>query len=228
MTPSPFVVGTTNTSSHQLLANGLTALGSFTGAQPAKNLGVKVLLEGLYSGNGQMGKAQNSSGDQFPGSIADQVIIELHSAVPGDFETVIYSSGYVNLGTNGELSLSVPSNLNSSYYLAVKHRNSIETISALPVSFSGNLVSYNFTDNSAKAKGNNLKPSGDGYYLVYCGDVNQDGLLDGDDMIQVDNDSANLLLGYNDSDLNGDGQVNEVDVDLLTSNSSSFISVKKP
>lgn len=228
MTPSPFVVGTTNTSSHQLLANGMTALGSFTGAQPAKNLGVKVLLEGLYSGNGQMGKAQNSSGDQFPGSIADQVVIELHSAVPGDFENVIYSSGYVNLGTNGELSLSVPSNLNSSYYLVVKHRNSIETISALPVSFSGNLVSYDFTDNSAKAKGNNLKPSGDGYYLVYCGDVNQDGLLDGDDMIQVDNDSANLLSGYNDSDLNGDGQVNETDVDLLTSNSSSFISVKKP
>jgi hypothetical protein len=228
MTPIPLVVGTINTSAHQLTANGLTALGSFTGAQPAKSLGVKVLLEGLYSGSGHMGKAQNSAGDQFPGSIADQVVIELHSAVTGDFETILYSSGNINLGTNGELSLSVPSSLNSNYYLVVKHRNSIETVSALPVSFSGNLVSYDFTDNSAKAKGNNLKPSGDGYYLVYCGDVNQDGLLDGDDMIQVDNDSAHLLLGYNDSDLNGDGQVNEVDIDLLTSNSSNFISVKKP
>ncbi|MBK7031401.1 MAG: hypothetical protein IPH45_20400 [Bacteroidales bacterium] len=228
MNPIPTMAGTVNTSQHQLTATGITTLGSFTGIQLDKSLSVSLFLEGLYAGSGLMNKAQNASGDQFAGNTADQVEVELHSSVPGDYPTLIYSSGPVNLSTNGQIATTIPLNFGGSYYLAIRHRNSIETVSAIPVSFSGSSITYNFTDLSAKAYGNNLKQANDGSYLLYVGDVNQDGLVDADDMILMDNEAASFSEGYLVTDLNGDGVVNITDIDYADSNASSFISARKP
>ncbi|MBK7173702.1 MAG: dockerin type I repeat-containing protein [Bacteroidales bacterium] len=228
MNPIPTMAGTVNTSQHQLTATGITTLGSFTGIQLDKSLSVSLFLEGLYAGSGLMNKAQNASGDQFAGNTADQVEVELHSSVPGDYPTLIYSSGPVNLSTNGQIATTIPLNFGGSYYLSIRHRNSIETVSAIPVSFSGSSITYNFTDQSNKAYGNNLKQANDGSYLLYAGDVNQDGLIDADDMILMDNEAASFSEGYLVTDLNGDGVVNITDIDYADSNASSFISARKP
>ena len=45
-----------------------------------KTLNVKAFLEGLYAGAGLMNKAQNETGDQFTGTTADKVTVELHNA----------------------------------------------------------------------------------------------------------------------------------------------------
>ncbi|MBM3404804.1 MAG: hypothetical protein FJY10_07940, partial [Bacteroidetes bacterium] len=43
-------------------------------------LNLKVYLEGLYNGEGQMRKAQNETGNQFPGNVADQITVQLHES----------------------------------------------------------------------------------------------------------------------------------------------------
>ena len=45
----------------------------------------------------------------------------------------------------------------TSYYLVIKHRNSIETWSATGVQFTSGNLTYDFTSTSDKAYGNNLK-----------------------------------------------------------------------
>lgn len=230
VSPAPTVVaGTVNTSMHQLQASSLSSFGTFTGGQLAeKSLSVTLLLEGLYQGGGIMSKAQNGSGDQFPGNTADQVTLELHDAAPGNYSTVHYSTGLVNLSTSGLVTVSVPSGFSGSYYLTVHHRNSLETVSALPVSFNGNSITYDFTDQPNKAYGSNLKYSEEGKYLLYAGDVNQDGLVDSGDMISLDNDGSSFVSGYVSSDLNGDGLVDSSDLIITDNNGSMFAASVTP
>jgi hypothetical protein len=217
-----------NTTLHQLTGIGLTTLGTFTGSQTRadKSVNISLLLQGLYNGAGVMRKAQGSSGDQFPGSTADQVVIELRNQL--NYSNVIYSSGNINLSTSGVVStISTPGIHSGSYYVTIKHRNSIETTSTSPLSFSGSSVSYNFNA-PAKAYGGNLGQMIDGYYVVYAGDVNQDGYIDTGDFEGVDNDAFNYAIGYLATDVNGNGNVDTDDFTNIDNNSSNYISSSHP
>ncbi|MBK7212179.1 MAG: hypothetical protein IPH88_02540 [Bacteroidales bacterium] len=223
------VAGTVNISLHQLQANALSSFGTFTGGlQAEKSLSVTLLLEGLYQGSGIMNKAQNGSGDQFPGNTADQVTLELHDATPGNYNTIHYSTGLVSLSTSGLVTVSIPSGFTGSYYLTVHHRNSLETVSSLPVSFSGSSIIYDFTDLAGRAYGSNLKFSGEGKYLLFGGDANQDGLVDSGDMINLDNDGSSFVSGYVNSDLNGDGLVDASDLIIADNNGGQFAASMTP
>ncbi len=228
MTATPLVYNPANTTLHQLTATNLTSFGSFTGTQVDRTLNVTVFLEGLYSGGGTMSKARDATGDKFPGNTADQVTVELHSSVAGNYSSVVFSSGPVNLSTSGHINLLLPFIQSGSYYITIRHRNSIETVSAVPVSFSGYTMNYDFSDVASKAYGNNLKLTADGRYALYTGDVNQDGIVDAGDMIPLDNDAGNSLTGYLASDLNGDGFVNLADLSILENNANSFVSSRTP
>jgi endonuclease/exonuclease/phosphatase family metal-dependent hydrolase len=89
------------------------------------------------------------------------------------------------------------------YYLVVKHRNAVETWSALPQTFTANTLAYDFTTGSDKAYGNNLKLVGS-KWCIYGGDVNQDGFVETADLNMVFNDNVSGASGYIPSDLNGD------------------------
>lgn len=186
-----------------------------------KNLNLSVLFEGLYNGSGTMRKAQNSAGDQYTGNTADQISIELHNA--GNYATVAYAANNINLSTTGAANLTIPGTLSGSYYITIKHRNGIETTTASPVSFTGSSISCNF-NSSAMAYGNNLKQTGDGYWVIYGGDVNQDGIVDSGDMIPVDNLSSSFGNGYLPEDANGDGLIDSGDMILIDNNATGFIS----
>jgi hypothetical protein len=134
----------------------------------------------------------------------------------------------VNLGVNGSLSIVVPSVHNGSYYITVRHRNSIETVSSLPVSFNSSTIQYNFTDAASKAFGGNMKQAPDGVWMIFGGDANQDGIVDSGDMIVIDNDVANFVSGYVSSDVNGDGLVDSGDMILADNNGSLFVVVVLP
>ncbi|MBK7213159.1 MAG: PKD domain-containing protein [Bacteroidales bacterium] len=185
-----------------------------------KTLTLTVFLEGLFNGS-TMNRAQNASGNQFPGSTADQITVELHQSVSP--YALVAGPYTLNLSTTGVASTLVPAAFNSSYYIVVKHRNSIETWSSLPVSFSPSTISYNFSNSAAQAFGNNLKLSS-GKYLVFSGDINQDGLVDSGDMIPLDNDATAFSSGYIVSDLNGDGISDSGDMILLDNNGTAFVS----
>jgi hypothetical protein len=189
-----------------------------------KTVNISVLLEGLYAGGGVMNKAQNETGDQFPGTTADQITVELHDATT--YATVVYTASNVNLDVNGSASFTLPAAFSGSYYVTIKHRNSIETTTASPVPFTGGTISYAF-DATSKAYGDNMKVDG-AYALIFGGDENLDGLVDSSDMIDVDNDVAAFATGYLSTDVNGDGLVDSTDMILIDNNSSIFVSSSLP
>jgi hypothetical protein len=90
-----------------------------------------------------------------------------------------------------------------------------------------NTISYNFTDNASKAFGSNLKNIS-GNFIIYGGDVNQDGFVDSGDMTPVDNDASNFMMGYIFSDINGDGFVDSADMTIIDNNAANFISMITP
>jgi len=185
-----------------------------------KPLNIQVLLEGLYSGSGTMIEAWDETGPHFGSGIADQVRIELHDA--SNYANIIYTTVPVNLTTSGSLVAGIPVELSGSYYVTIQHRNSLETTSALPISFTGSSISYQF-DIPSKAYGDNLLLTPDGYYVIYGGDANKDDIVDSGDMIPVDNLSSAFTMGYLPEDVNGDGLVDSGDMILVDNNASLFI-----
>jgi hypothetical protein len=102
-------------------------------------------------------------------SIADTISVELRNA---SNQSLSYSS-LSTLGTNGSANVTFAGEVSGgSYYIVVKHRNSIATWSAAPVLFSA-LTSYSFATSDAQAVGSNLINLGGGIYGIYSGDINQ-------------------------------------------------------
>jgi hypothetical protein len=118
---------------------------------------------------------------------------------------------------------------NGTYYLVLKHRNSIETWSKSGgiVFMKDSSMSYDFTTAATQAYGNNMKLK-NGKFCFYSGDENQDGAVDALDMIAIDNDAANFITGYVSTDLNGDGAVDALDMIICDNNVANFVSAIKP
>ncbi len=136
-------------------------------------------------------------------------------------KVVLDSLGYVNIEF-----LNAPT---GQYYIVIKHRNSIQTWSKsggqnLAV---GTLNIYDFTISQSQAYGNNLVLKGT-RYCIYSGDVNQDEVVDGSDLANIDNDASNFTKGYVATDVNGDQVVDGSDLSLDDNNASNFVSVQKP
>jgi len=134
-------------------------------------------------------------------------------------------STIATLKTNGTLTCSFPgSTTNSSYYIVIKHRNTIETWSSSPVMIVPN-VTYDFSTMASKAYGNNqINISGNGsIWAFYNGDVNQDANIDLLDLNNIEYDINVFQFGYQASDVNGDGNVDLLDLPLIEDNINQFI-----
>lgn len=115
-----------------------------------------------------------------------------------------------------------------SYYLVVKHRNSIETWSKNTVQFpNGFPLQYDFTTSITKAYGNNLKLKS-GQYCFYSGDVNQDGTVNLADVSAVYNASTVYTFGYYPTDLTGNNFINLADITIVYNNATTFVSKETP
>jgi hypothetical protein len=198
-------------------------------ASTNKTLNLTLFLEGLYAGGTFMNQAYDDLGPHFGTGIADRVTIELHDGTTPF--TTAYTYGDADLNTSGTLAITtLPASITGSYYIVIKHRNSIETWSMVTVSFAGaGPVIYDFSTAASKAYGNNLKLMGT-VYVIYGADPNQDGIVDGSDMLLIDNASqVPILHGYFAQDLNGDGTVDGTDMLMIDNNSQSpVVQVKKP
>ncbi len=204
----------------KLLVNSLAVFASGT-----KTLNLTARLEGLCDNGPMMRKAQNALGNQYPGTIADHMDVKLYNGTsPYNY---IHTLAGQNLHTDGSLQCQIPKSLSGSYFLALKNRNHLETWSATPISFANDTTSYNFADAANKAYGNNLKQIGS-TWAIYAGDVNQDGAVDGLDMIPVDNQAANSGTGYIPEDINGDGSIDALDMIVLDNNAAVSTSAILP
>lgn len=123
------------------------------------------------------------------------------------------------------------SNLPDTYcYLIVRHRNSLETWSYWPVTIENPVTSYDMTNSSGAAYGNNLIQTDNApvVFSVFSGDVNQDGSIDATDLSQIDNASNIFASGYLNTDLNGDRFVDASDASVADNNVSNFVGLIRP
>ncbi len=215
---------------YQLTRNNITTFSPFAviSELPAPNKILNltsVFLEGLYNTLDTMRRVASETGYLFSDTlVSDQIQVELHNP---SYSSIACETPNVKLGITGTSTLAVPSVYNGSYYITIKHRNHLETTSAAPVSFAGGSISYSF-DAPAKAYGGNLKMMPTGQYVIYGGDVNQDGVIDTADMSPVDNDAANYAAGYLATDVNGDGVTDTADMTIVDNNAASYVGSMTP
>jgi hypothetical protein len=183
-------------------------------------LSVTAFLEGLYIGSNTMVSSPFAANGISPSNIADTIAVELHNT--SSPYALVYTATST-LSTSGTANLVFPAgSIGNSYYIAIKHRNSIETWSANPVLMSAS-TSYNFSSALTQAFGNNLSNMGNSKFAIFSGDINQDGSVDFNDYPDLDISSSNGDLGYLPYDLNGDASIDFNDYPILDINSSNGI-----
>ena len=186
-----------------------------------------VLIEGLYNNAvpGTLRKAYNDLGPVFPNPlVSDQITVELHDAA--NYANIVHTSSAVNLSTTGTATVIIPAAFNASYFITIKHRNSIETTTATAVSFAGLTINQSFGA-PADVYGGNVMSSGDGYFLIYGGDVNQNGLIESSDMTSIDNLASSFDYGFIE-DVNCDGLIGSSDMTIVDNHNSAFVESVHP
>jgi len=122
------------------------------------------------------------------------------------------------------------------YYVQLKHLNSLETWTKVPLLLQEQWLppsvqpppEYSLTLFDTAAYGNNLKLKGT-KFCIYTGDVNKDGVIDGTDLIAVDNDANKFISGFNlPTDLDGDNFVDGSDLSICDNNAFDFVSAITP
>lgn len=168
--------------------------------QTPYQLQLTALIEGFYNGAAMT---------------PDTITVELRSSTEPyslveQKKLLLNSTGYGTTNLTSFLE-------SASYYLVVKHRSSIETWSSAPVSFVNGIITYDFTSAQRKAYGYNTVLKGS-KWCIFSGDVNQDGIIDLADLVLIDNDKYNSVLGYIPTDLNGNDVVDNDDLLICSGN----------
>jgi choice-of-anchor B domain-containing protein len=118
------------------------------------------------------------------------------------------------------------------YYIVVKHRNSLQTWSKAGGENYDPMTadSYNLTSSSSQAFGNNmvLADNSPVTFALFSGDVNQDEVIDGSDVLLIGNDAFNYNTGYIATDLNGDESVDGSDQSIAENNAYNYVAVARP
>lgn len=105
-------------------------------------LDLKLFIEGFYLGNDLLQPVLYNNGLSNDPTFSDSITVKLYDAFNPLLEL---ASVNAKLNTNGKSIVVFPNSvLNHSLYIVVRHRNSIETWSKLPITF-GSFNSYDFT-----------------------------------------------------------------------------------
>ena len=109
---------------------------NFTVISNSVTLNITAMIEGLYAGSSTM------TGIVSP-TIADTISVEIHNstspfALVQSYSTTISNTGLISVVIPGAY-------LGNSYYIVLRHRNSIETWSKFPVTLSS-ITNYNLKD----------------------------------------------------------------------------------
>lgn len=197
-----------------------------TGFNPSVSLNLTLLIEGFHDSGAAMRPVMYNCGVSGNTSVSDSVTVQLRDPL-SPTTTVASSKGVLNL--NGSGTFTFPSSVSgNAYYLAVSHRNAIDTWSAAPLTLTSN-TSYDFTTAASKAYGSNQVQLAPGVFGFYSGDLPpKDDVTDIFDQAAIDNDIYNFSGGYIPSDLNGDGIVDILDQVYIDNNLFNFISSVHP
>ncbi len=205
------VIGLTSVHRDTIIVGGNTALVKVALNPPTSpTLNVTALIEGFYNGTSM---------------VSDTVKVQLrNSSAP---YSVLEEKNLIvdTLGNTNSVFSSV--DYFKSFYIALKHRNALETWSKSPMSFIDDTLAYDFTTAATQAYGDNMILKGT-KWTMFGGDVNQDGVIDISDVGLVDNDNLNFVTGYTSTDVTGDNLVDLSDVGLVDNNNLNFVSRVTP
>ncbi|MBP9933913.1 MAG: hypothetical protein KBF25_09460, partial [Chitinophagaceae bacterium] len=154
----------------------------------------------------------------------DSIQVELRAS---ENLTNIVTTSWAVLQIDGTATVNFTSLPFGYYRIVIKHRNHLEIWSAEPVLITANST-YDFSTAANKAYGSNQVQVENGIWAFFTGDINQDGVVDGLDYNDWENDSNNFAGGYFSTDLNGDGIVDGLDFIFWEQNSNNFVGAVVP
>ncbi len=168
--------------------------------------GGETLAQGLLTGTGD-------------NAVVDWVLVELRSAID---PTQVVATRCALLKRNGEVVASDGATVlrfataAGNYHVAVRHRNHLGCMTALPVGLGPTVPTVDFSLGSTTTYGTDARRLFDGKWMLWSGDVNGDGKLrytgadnDREPMLQIiggGNPTA-AQAGYHSQDINMDGVV---------------------
>lgn len=152
--------------------------------------------------------------------VSDTVVCHLMNSV-SPFNEI--ASATTVLNTNGSGTFIFNSAPSGNYYIKITQRNSLETWNASPVALNtGGSLTYNFTTSASQAYGNNIVLTS-GRYCNYSGDVTQEGSVDLNDVVNVNNSASMFTTGYVVQDVTGDDLVDLSDLIITFNNAALFV-----
>lgn len=182
----------------------------------AIHLDLTMFIEGFYNSSTNI-------------QVSDTLKVYLRSIV-SPFAKVDSAKAVVS--ANGTASLLFGNAPTGVYYIVSTHRNSLETWSKSGGEslVRGSIISYNFSNASSHAFGNNMKhvDVSPVRFADFSGDVNQDGFINLTDVIGIYNDAGNFVSGYKVTDINGDNVTDLTDVIIANNNSTGFVMAVRP
>ncbi|MEA3444503.1 MAG: DUF1501 domain-containing protein, partial [Bacteroidota bacterium] len=215
------------------------------------NINIKIMLEGFYDAGQQNMHTNllvagliplsnpyntapfNYNGTEtvtsFPANTVDWVLIELRPAsdlseITTRKAMLLRNDGII-MDTAGNPGVSFDNVPETDYHIAILHRNHLGVLSNEHVPLSALSFIFDFTQNQNKAYGEEqLKLVGPDYVMI-AGDPDNNQVINSlDHNLLKTNNGANAV--YNNSDLNGDGNVDNQDYDLWFDNRSKLGQLK--
>ncbi len=216
--------GCSNSTTQQVTVNAVCAP-VFT------TLNLTAFLEGFYSDINTMRANIYDLGISTDPTETDTVTVNLWAPVNLSNQEPDHSAKAV-IHTDGTATLQFPASVNGNpFYIAVKHRNHMETWSKLPVTFTGT-TTYDFSEALGKAYDDGVNAPmasvAGGKFAFYGGDVNQDYTVDGSDANDIEIGANNFDFGYNAADANGDGETGGQDANIVEINANLFLFFARP
>ncbi|MDQ3020011.1 MAG: hypothetical protein M3R36_05505 [Bacteroidota bacterium] len=142
-----------------------------------------------------------------------------------DFPNVRVDSAVCTILDNANAPFTMNRALTGTYYIFVKHRNTIETWSKAGGEsyLRSAFFFFNFINPAGQAFDNNQKQVSPPDWGMFSGDVNQDYAIDLADLALIDNAAADFSTGYVVEDLNGDFFVDIADYTFADNNAANFV-----
>lgn len=186
---------------------------------PNTTLNLKCFIQGYWHDSTGMLPVLAYQSEPTTANACDSIDVELHD------ENAPYSLMYsvrTVLNQDGTATCIFPP-ISGNYFIAVKHRNTIQTWTSDPVTFGYIPANYDFSTSFSQAFGDNQVEVAPGVWAFFSGDINQDENIDLLDLGLLEIDISAFSFGYHPSDINGDGNVDLLDIPILETNINDFI-----
>ncbi|MBK8550212.1 MAG: hypothetical protein IPL53_03805 [Ignavibacteria bacterium] len=209
-----FMGGNVNIATNSITITGLTSFSRWSADSSKVSAAIGLIQEGFYNIATNNLNMTDTVRAYLRNATTPYAIID---SAKGLLDSLTFKSGlqFSNAATG-------------SYYIQLKHRNSLETWSKNPVNYiQDSTLNYDFTFAATQAYGNNEIQKGIKFCL-YSGDVTQNGFIDLTDVILCDIASSNFVTGYVSTDVNGNSAVDLTDVLITYNNSINFVVRKTP